>query len=116
MERNPLTNCLDRGAISMTRLLALAYDMPLPIRVQALAQLVRRYLRLVYPPPSARRVHHDADTQCCTLRERRLPGCAWPSPTIGWGGRGDTISCKINTAPTYPHTYCPVPHPSMRHH
>src|SRR5258708_34286730 len=115
MERNPLTNCLDRGAISMTRLLALAYDMPLPIRVQALAQLVRRYLRLVYPPPSARRGHHDADTQCCTLRERRLPGCAWPPPPTGWGWRGDTTSGQKNTAPTHRPQYCPVRHTGMRH-
>src|SRR5258706_1818994 len=117
MERNSLTNCLVRGAISMTRLLALAYDMLLPIGVQALAPLVQRYLRLVHAPPTASIVHHDADTQCCTLRERRLPGRAWSPPTIGRGRRYEILSYSTNvdTAPTCPHTYCPARHTGMRH-
>src|SRR5258706_2671265 len=85
--RTSLTNCLVRGAISMTRLLALAYDMPLPIGVQALAPLVQRYLRLVHAPPSASIVHHDADTQsaapCASADCRAAPG---PRPPSGGGG------------------------------
>jgi len=71
MERNSLTNCVDRGAISMTRLLALAYDMSSSIRVQALAQLVRRYVRLVYAPAGGK--HSASPCRYAVLHPARAP-------------------------------------------